>query len=343
MTHEGNNPDPNQDLHLKQNIEAYLDQRQQWMGDAVVVYAGEEQENRDPLSVFPEPTEVRTAAPAPELTSDQETALREIAGRFGLGGEADVLSAADYQINEGGRARKVDAEARINQGARVIIYSGSPDRLFNPDNPIDKDEIAYLEERLASGTEVAKTEYDMVAQVAGWQEGFVPLEVPEVLPYGYKLQSDHEVTFVAEPTGQVLKIGECNGAEVLHLRVDRENYFDEEEGKNKFCNRPNSAALMGFVSDMLSAQGDETSSVSINSSTTYASRAVDTVQAGLGHGRPFLVGMYGRQTLAHVESKPIAEPTEIHQIPGELHEMQVKLLQLREAVNKKWPPPETAS
>ncbi|HEY5442474.1 MAG TPA: hypothetical protein VIJ68_02970, partial [Candidatus Saccharimonadales bacterium] len=224
--------------------------------------------------------------------------------------------------------------ARINQGAKVIIFAGSPDRL------IGEDETAYVEERLGKGIETAKTEYDMVRQIAGWQESFVPLEAPEVVPFGYDIYNGHAL--VPQPTGQLIKIGECNGAAVLHLRVDRENYFDEEEGKDMFRNRPDSAALMGFVSDMLSASGDEASSVAINSSTTYASRAVDTVRAGLEHGRPFLVGMYGRQTLADVERKPAAEPTEIKQIPGELYEMQNKLLQLRVAVAKKWPPPKKA-
>ncbi|HEY5442551.1 MAG TPA: hypothetical protein VIJ68_03365, partial [Candidatus Saccharimonadales bacterium] len=101
MKHEGRNLNPNQDLHLKQNIEAYLDERREWMGDAVEIYAGDRDRNHDPLDVFPEPLAVRGEAPDPGLTPGQENVLREVAGRFGIGGEADVVSSADYQINEG--------------------------------------------------------------------------------------------------------------------------------------------------------------------------------------------------------------------------------------------------
>ena len=322
-------PNPNQDMHLKQSVEVYLAQRKEWMADAVGIYSPDRDSSHDPLEVFPEPTTVRAEAPDPRLTPGQETALRTIAGRFGLGGEVDVTSGADYQINEGGKARKVDAEAKINQGARVIIFAGSPDRT------IGEDEITYMKERLGKDVPVAKTEYDMVRQVAAWQDGFVALDEPEALSYGYDIHNDFAL--VHEPTDQLIKIGTQAGVDVLHLRVDREDYFDEEEGKDKFRNRPDSAALMGFISDMLTAQNDETSSVSMNTSTTYASRAVDTVRAGLRHGRPFYVGMYGRQTLANVEGKPVADPTEIQHIPGELHEMQSKLVQLQAAFDEKWP------
>lgn len=332
MVHEARTPDP--ELELKNSVEAYLAERREWMADAVGIYSPDRDRNHDPLEVFPEPSEVRAKADDPGLTPGQESALRRIAGRFGLGGETDVVSGADYQINEGGKARKVDAEAKINHGARVIIYAGSPDR-SRESGQFGDDEIEYLKARLPEGVPPAENEYDMVRQIAGLQEGFVPLDEPEVLPYGYDIHNRHAL--VHEPTGQLVKIGEQNGAAVLHLRVDRENYFDEEEGKDKFRNRPDSAALMGVISDMLSAEGDETSSVGINSSTTYASRAVDTVRAGLQHGRPFQVGMYGRQTLARVEGKPAAEPTEIQHIPGELHEMQSKLNQLQAAYDEKWP------
>jgi hypothetical protein len=328
VTHEANLSNPDQDL--RHTVETYLSERKEWMADAVGIYAPDRNRNHNPLEVFPEPTAVRAEAPDPELTAGQESALRTIAGRFGLGGEVDIVSNADYQINEGGKARKVDAEAQINQGAKAIIFASSPDRL------IGEDEVAYMQERLNKDIPIAETEYDMVRQIACWQKGFVLLDKPKVLPYGYNIHNNF--TLVHEPTGQLVKIGEWGSADVLHLRVDRENYFDEE-GKDKFRKRPDSAALMGFISGMLLAQGDETSSVGINSSTTYASRAVDAVRAGLEHGRIFHVGMYGRQTLANVERKPVAEPTEIQHIPGELHEIQSKLIQLQAAFDERWPEP----
>jgi hypothetical protein len=321
MNYEAISPDE----RLRQNLEVYVYERMEWMGDVVEIFSGGNR-NLNPLEELSEPTEVRAEAPDPQLGPEREARLREVAGRFGLGGEVDVISGADYQINEGGKARKVDAEAQINQGAKVIIFAGSPDR------PPGDDEIAYMSERLEPGTEVAKTEYDMVRQIAEWQEGFVPLDEPEVLPFGYDIYNQHSL-IIQKPAGQLVKIGERNGVPVLHLRVDRENL---PEGK--FRNRPDGAALMGFISDMLSALGDETSSVGINSSTTYASRAVDDLRASLERGgRAFIGGMYGRHTLARVERKPAAEPTEIQHIPGELHEMQVKLLKLCTAIVAKWP------
>ena len=96
---------------------------------------------------------------------------------------------------------------------------------------------------------------------------------------------------------------------------------------------------MGIISDMLSAQGDEVSTVGFNTSNTYASNAIDTTRAGLERGRPFHVGMYGRQTLAEVEGKPAAEPTEIQHIPGEMYAMQVRLLGLEKVIDARWPKP----
>jgi hypothetical protein len=317
MTHEEHPPAPEQDL--RQSLEAYLVERQEWVADAVGVFSPDRDRSHDPLEVFPkpDPDKPRAEAPDPGLTPGQETALRAIAGRFGLGGEVDVASVTDYQINEGGKARKIDAEARINEGAKVIIFAGLPIR------EIDEDEVAYLRERLEPGVEPAKNEYELARQIAGWQEGFVALDEPEVLPYGYDVHNGHAL--LDEPTGQIVKIGSQNGAEVLLLRVDR--------GPKKF----DTAAMMGFISAMLSAEGDEVSSVGINTSTTYPSRAVDIVRAGLQHGRPFRVGMYGRHTLAAVERKPAAEPTEIKQIPGEMYVIYEKLLELQEAIKQKWP------
>jgi hypothetical protein len=320
MTHEASTPDPNQDLHLRRNVEAYLAERREWMADAVGICSDDRNRKRDPLEIFlapPKPPEPRANAPDPGFTPGQETALRTVVARFGLGGEVDVPNGADYQVNEGGKARKIDAEAKVNQGARVIIFAGSPDR------HIGEDEIEYMKKRLESDTALAESEYDMARQIAGWQEGFVPLGKPEVLPYGYDV--DNDFALLREPTDQLVKIGKQNGAEVLQLRVDR--------GSKKF----DTAAILGFISDMLSAEGDELSSVGMNTSTTYPSRAVDIVRAGLQHGRPFHVGMYGRHTLAAVERKSAAEPTAINQIPGELHVMQTKLLELQAAVDKKWP------
>ena len=297
--------------------EAYLAERLSWMQDAVEVMGAER--TADPLEVFPEATEPRDAAEALPLDEDQETKLREVAGRFGIGGEMDIRINAEVQILEGGKPWKVDAEAAIAGDAQTVIFAGSPYRT------IGKDESDYLKEKY--GVDLGDhSEYDMVRFLAEQQEGYEPLEVPETQPFGYDISHNNQL--VEQPTEQLIKIGTIDERPVMLLGVDRENYTDEE-GQAKYRNQPDSAALMGFISLVLSAEGDETSAVGLNTSTTYPSRAVDTVRAGLAHGRFFDVGMYGRQTLADVRGQEVAEPTGMNQIPGELHAMHKKLLALQ--------------
>ena len=304
--------------NAEQNVETYLAQRMEWIADAAEVLSGDR--SADPRKVLPKPNEVRADDPGLDLSAAKEADLREVAGRFGLGGEIDVESGADYEIKEGGKAWKVDAEARLGQNAKAHIFAGSPDRILG------EDEVAYMQKRIEEG-EVAKTEYDMVRQLAELQPDFLALSEPQVLPFGYDINDNHAL--VNNPTGQLVKIGDQGNTEVMLLRVDRENYIDDD-GNKKFRNRPDSAALMTLIGNVLSAKGDEASSVGIATSTTYASRAVDTVRAGLKNGRTFAVGMYGRQTLADVKESPVAEPTDIKQIPGELREMYEKLVSLKE-------------
>lgn len=323
---EMNNTENKNVQHI--NTEAYLAERAIWMADAVELISGSRE--TDPLSVFEPATEVRDDSTGMQLTDEQEVALREVAGRFGIGGEADVKSGATHQILEGGKPWKVEAEAKITEAAETILFAGSPNR------KLGQDEVDYLKTKLPEGEEPASTEYEMVRQIAEMQEGFEPLESDEELPFGYDINSNYAV--LGEPTGQLVRIGSLNGADVVLFRVDRENYVDENEEdpkkQNKYRNQPDSAALMGVVSEVLNLCGDDHSSVGINSSTTYASRAVDTVRAGLKNGREFKVGMYGRQTLADVKGDPIAAPTGINQIPGELHTMQTKLAQLASEFNQ---------
>lgn len=311
-----------QKLQNNQNLEAYLAERATWMADAVeVLGAGSE---TDPLIVFEAPTERRDDAVALSLSDEQETALREIAGRFGIGGEADVKSGAEHQILEGGKPWKIEAETKITDGAKTVLFAGSPYR------KLGQDETDYLKTKLGEEAEPAENEYDMARQIAELQKGFEPLEQDKTLPFGYDIQNG--CSLVQEATGQFTVIGKIGGADVVMLRVDRENYVDYKETdpakRNKYRNQPDSAALLRVIGAVLTASGDESSTVGINSSTTYASRSVDTVRAGLKSSRMFAVGMYGRQTLADVKGEPVAEPTGINQIPGELHAMQAKLVRL---------------
>ncbi len=317
MTTEALNPSE----HSRQAVEQYLQERMTWVADAVELICGSRE--ADPREILSEPAEVRSQSEGLKLNDEQEAKLREISGRFGIGGEADVVSYADDQITEGGKPWKVEGEIEIaKQHAKTLILAAAKWR------DIGQDETSYMEEKLKAKAEpVGKTEYDMVRQLAELQGGFVALEEDEVLPYGYDINNNYAL--LLEPTGQFIKIGELEGCPVILLSVDQNTYFDEAENKIKPRDRPDAAALMGIVSDVRSVQGDEASSVAINSSTTYASRAVDTVRAGLKRGRSFSVGMYGRQTLADIRGLEVAEPSEINQIPGELRVMYDKLLQLK--------------
>jgi len=292
--------------------DVYVDVRMQWLGDAVEVLGHDR--TADPLEVFASPTEVRDDAEPLELTVEQENSLRSIAGRFGIGGEVDVVSTAEVQILEGGKVWKIEAEAEMPTHADTIMFAGSPRVIIGPD------EVEYLMTKYGVDLEGA-TQYDAARFLAGQQDGFVTQE-DEELPYGYEVAEGFVLT--EESTGQRIKIGEKDGRPVVLLRVDREDYTDEE-GEPKY-RQPQAAALMTFMSNILSAEGNETASVALVTSTTYASRVIDAMRAGLESGRFFDVSMYGRQTLATVRGLEVAKPTSINQIPGELRVVYEKLV-----------------
>lgn len=306
---------------IKQNMDVYIAERQHWLADAVEVVTGNRE--LDPLMVFPPPAEVRAESLSLELTDDQELALREIAGRFGVGGEVDVPSTAEHVVIEGGKPWKVEAELALAKGAATIIVAGSPYRV------IGEDETTYMHAKLKDKLS-EQDEYGMVGQIVAMQPGFEPLAQPEVIPFGYDITKDH--TLMTEFTGQIVLIGHIRNRPVIHMRIDRENYFDEVEQKHKYRNQPDGAAVMGIVSDVLLACGDYSSSVGVITSSTYASRVIDAKRVGLKKGRNFEVGMYGRQTLANVKGEAVAEPVAIEQIPAELHTIHQKISQLESEV-----------
>lgn len=298
-----------------ESIEAYVAERQTWLADAVEVVTGSR--DGDPMVVFPEPPAVRREAPMPDWTAEQEAAVREVAGRFGVGGEVDVPSGAPVEVLEGGLAWKIMAEAAIANGSRV--YAGTPHR------PTNEAEAAFMAQKLPEGEAVPETEYALADRIARLDPGFTPLDPPEVQPFGYDIQDGFRT--VHEPTGQLTKIGANNGQAVYTLRVDQENFVNEA-GENKFRNRPENKDLLGFVADVMEAQGGAAPMVGLVTTNTYPSRAIETVHAGLVSGRQFTVGMYGRQTLAAIKGVEVAPP-ETNQLPGELHVLADKLLQLQ--------------
>lgn len=308
---------------MPKSPEAYLEEHKEWMRDALEAVGADRE--ADPLEVFPAPTEPRDKAEGLPLSEKEKDDLRKAAGRFGIGGEVDVIFSANTQILEGGKPWKVESEAIVAEGASTVIFAGSPHR------KIGQDEQEYIRDKYGAEQE-GDSELDMVRFLAEQQEGFESLEEDETLPFGYDIDNNHEL--MTKPTGQLVKIGQQNGQSILLLRVDRENYEDAE-GNLKYRNQPDSAALMRFISGTLSTSGDETSAVGLVTSTTYASRAVDAVRAGLDSGRNFGVSMYSRQTIADVRGLPVAEPTAINQIPGELHAMHQKDLLLEQALQQR--------
>ena len=294
----------------------YVQERMQWVAEAVGVLAGDS--SLDPQQVLPAATEVRADGQNPNLTVEQEFALREIAGRFGIGGETDVHSGADHELIEGGLAWKIDAEAAIAQPNKSYIFAGTPHRPVNRE-----DEIEFMKKRLGDAVAIGTSEYDIARQLAEAQEGFLPIDKDMIMPFGYDITNGFQL--VAQQTGQLVHIGDIGDKPVLHLRVDRENYTDETDGKIKYRSQPDSAALMGFIADVLTAVGDNASTVGMNTSNTYSSRVIDAVRAGMARNRSFSVGMYGRNTISRVKNEAVAEPTAINQIPGELHTIHSKL------------------
>lgn len=310
---------------VRGQVDAYLDERMSWVADAVELLAGNRE--LDPLDALPAATveleSARRDGLNPELSAEAEQNLREIAGRFGIGGESDVVGAATHRIAEGGLVWKVEAELEnIHKvtGLDTVILAGSPYRTLRDD------ELEHIKTKYNADLG-GETEFDMVRFLMERDNNYIPHDIEGDLGFGYTVDSEHAL--VEKATGQLVNTGTYFGIPVVLLRVDREVYFDEEDQAERYRHQPDSAALMRFISDVLSACGDDQSAVGLDTSTTYASRAVDTLRAGLRTNRSFDVGMYGRQTLADVQGKPAKEPTEIFQIPSELHTMYEKLVTLK--------------
>lgn len=302
---------------VRADIETYIAVREAWIQDAVEVITGDR--NTDPAVALQERTmdtegAVRDDTVGLNFTDDQEQALREIAGRFGLGGHVDVLSHAEHQVQEGGKPWKIEAQLAISKGlgTRSIIMCGWPGR------NLGADEQDYLQQKYG----IAPTnEYEMARALAERQEGFVADETTEVLPFGYDIHDENR--FLQEKTGQLVKIGSIDGIPVLLVRIDNDwlevkDPATDQVVQRKPINRPDSAAIMLFISDFLWAHGDTTGSIGFNTSSTYASRAIDTVRASLDADRRFSVGMYGRETLRSTGAPNIPAESPINQLPSEL-------------------------
>lgn len=299
-----------------ESLQSYVIERFEWLEAAARIV---EPDSRSWTEVFGSPTEVRSQSPGLKLSEEQEADLRGVAGLFGIGGEHDILAAADYEIIEGGKPWKVQAEESLAYG--TLIYAGTPHR------ELGQDELDHLAEVLPpSVEELPLNEYDMQRALATCKPGFVSHDEEKIVPFGYDV--DNEFVFVNEPTGQLVELGTQDGKPVYLLRIDRKTYFDTEKNKEQYDSL-RGAKLLGFVAVWRTAEGDSESSLGLLTSNTYASRAIDVAHAGLKYDRILGVGMYGRDTLAKMQGKRASEPTAINQIPGELHVIGGRLVKLQ--------------
>lgn len=312
------------------NPAEYLAVRKGWVADTVEAITGDR--SIDPLQVFPPATEVRSDGKSVvnvngierEITRNEENILREVGSRFGLGGETNVLTYADVQVMEGGKVWKIDAEAKITEGASKLFFAGSP---FIT---IGDDEKDYLTSRKKIDSSNIRTEFDAATAIASSQPGFTGHPEAKTLPYGYDIHDNYQLS--QEATGQFVEIGTISDVPVIMLRVDREVYVDES-GAHKYRLQPDTHALLSIVATVQSIEGDTDSVISVNTSSTYASRAIDTVRAGIKarDNHTYAVGMYGRHTLAEVRGLPV-EPSKANQLPGEFRVIAEKLQLLEQAL-----------
>lgn len=307
----------NQDPHrsqLKERTKAQIGA----IAELVARFGGETAALDD---VLPKPSSVRADDPEPNWTEEQVATARELAHSFGYGAEKDMLSglAGGVRILEGGLAWKIAAEAQAfeKEGEAVAVFAGSAYRT------IREDETVFLKERLGIELPAGSTEYTVAMALAKKTAG---ADTQEPLPYGYQVAEGNHT--MPEATGQLVKISDS----VLVLRVDRENY--EEDGKPKYRHQPSTEALMRFLSDVLSASGDQVSPVGLITSNTYASRVPDALRAGLKNNRQFGVAMYGRETIASVKAEPVTPDSPLNQLPGDLRVMYDNLSKLLDELNQ---------
>lgn len=318
----GNGP-----VDLRERAEQLANQMDSVLRAAVEVVApGSDAEVAE---VFSQPTERRDDDPGLQLTEGQEEALRELAATLGWGRKHDKtpteqgLQSGFAAVIEGGQPHKVRAELAVITESEpgVIVVAGSPNRKVT--NDAERQSGAHI-----TGLEVEQvgaTEYDVVRQVIATTSGFEAAE-EDILPASYDTSAEHAVR--EDRSGQFRLIGKLAGADVILMRIDREDYVDAE-GANKYRYQPGTAEVIGIVDAVLTASGDTQSQIGFVTSSTYEpSRTVDAVRAGLATGRQAEVVAYGTERLAAVRGTAPAEGP-INQLPAELRKAADNVAALR--------------
>lgn len=292
----------------------------------------------DPLAVFPPPGPKReTGGFGLHLTDDQEIALRQAAAELGFGRRTDVTAAdagllSGYTaILDGGQIHKVLAELKLildgTVRPSVFVFGATAQRRINSADSGDAKEVASIRWQLGLNDEepIDDNEYGITLRLLAKIPGFVPLLEPKITSFGYDLQNNF--ASVEEATGQFVHFGEIDGRSVYMVRIDREEYIDNQGSARS--RKPDSGDVMRLVHQMLEGMGESDSQFGYVTSATYqASRQVGTVRASLETGRQIGMITYGTERLAEVKNEK-ATPPKLNQIAGELHQAARQVGKLR--------------
>jgi hypothetical protein len=307
-----------------------LERSKQALRKAVEVVAGTP--DADPLSVFPAPNERRADDAGLSLSEDQESTLRQAAAELGFGREQNLTPSevglqGAHVVIEGGQGHKIKAEllSVLGDGAaepKSFVFAASPNRQIKGTEAEVTQRVLGLED----SSQVGATEYDIAKQIANQAPGFQAHE-QETLPFSYDINNNFAAG--TEQSGQLVRIGQIGEAPVLLLRVDRENYTDDE-GQAKYRNQPGTTDIISIVDKTVSSKEEPIAFVT--SGTYQPSREVDATRAALATNRIVGVATYGTAQLAEVKGESTPAPAPINQLPGEFHKLAQQVTKLEQVV-----------
>lgn len=264
------------------------------------------------------------------LSKEETDQLVASAGELGFGAAGDVspssvgLRHGYTAFVEGGQAHKVMAEIVVSQDPearpRSIIIAGSLRGIKAAEERRVTSAICQIPEE-----QVGQTEYEVALQIAAAAESFEPLEGgPVNLPFKYDIDANNQVSRVEEdqePSGQFVRVGTINDAEVILMRIDREDYIDDS-GAPKFRKQPNSFAALQIIGDVMEAAGEEHGQLALCSSGTYApTRKARVARASLESHHEIRFTAYGTETIGAVRKAVMPEDewtAPVNQVPEEL-------------------------
>ncbi len=327
----------------EQHAREILERSKRALSTAVEIVSGNP--DADPLTTFPAPNEKREDDRGLELTEEQEPALRQAAAELGFGREQNLtlseigLQGADV-VFEGGQGHKMKAEilSVLEDSAaepRSYTLAISPHRKIKGAEPEITAKVLGYKKETTEGkppeydiSKVGATEYEVGMQVVQQLPGFQALEQEEVLPFSYDIKNNFAAG--TEKSGQLTLVGHIGEVPFRFLRIDREDYTDEE-GQPKYRNQPGTAETIILVDK--STESKEVPIGHITSGTYQMSREVDATRAALVTKRVVGVGTYGTAKLAEVKGEQTPALAPINQLPGEFHKLAKQIAKLEETVD----------